>query len=133
MNLKCLVLILILYSSGNVLRAQTQLDSLHLIWKDKAQVDSVRAKAYYIYIWKGFLNSKPDSAVVMAKELVEYGKDYKYPKAKIFGYSIQGIVYKNKSDYSKAMEYQEKSLAIQEQRDDKKRSCRNISRNGNYL
>tara|TARA_B110001450_G_scaffold151108_1_gene141069 strand:+ start:1805 stop:3895 length:2091 start_codon:yes stop_codon:yes gene_type:complete len=120
MNLKWLVLLLILFSSGNVLRAQTQLDSLYSIWQNKAEVDSVRAKAYYIYIWKGFLNSKPDSAVVMAKELVEYGKDFKYSKAKIFGYSIQGIVYKNKSNYSKAMEYQEKSLAIQEQRDDKK-------------
>ncbi len=120
MNLKWLVLLLILTSTGNVLRAQTQLDSLHSIWQDKAEVDSIRAKAYYIYIWKGFLNSKPDSAVVMAKQLVDYGKDYNYPKAKIFGYSIQGTVYKNKSDYSKAMEYQEKSLAIQQQKEDKK-------------
>ncbi len=120
MNLKWFVLIIIFFSSGNVLKAQTQLDSLYGIWKDKAEVDSVRAKGYYKYIWEGFLNSKPDTAVVMAKELVEFGKDYKCPKAKIFGYSIQGIVYKNKSDYSKAMEYQEKNLAIQEQRDDKR-------------
>ncbi|MDC3388303.1 tetratricopeptide repeat protein [Flavobacteriaceae bacterium] len=105
---------------GNMLKAQTQLDSLYAIWKDKAEVDSVRTKAYYDYIWKGFLNSKPDSALILARNLVKFGEENKYTKAKYNGYRIQGTVYKNKSDYSKAMEYQEKSLVLQKQEGDKR-------------
>ena len=119
-SLKWLILIVIFYSSGISLNAQTQLDSLHAIWQDKAQVDSVRTKAYYQYIWEGFLYSNPDSALVLAKNLVKYGKDHKYSKAKNFGYNIQGIVYKNKSDYPKAMEFQEKGLELYKKQDDKK-------------
>ena len=119
-SLKWLILIIIFYSSGISLNAQTQLDSLHAIWQDKAEVDSVRAKAYYRYIWEGFLYSNPDSALVFAKNLVRYGTDHKYPKAKNFGYNIQGIVYKNKSDYSKAIAFQEKGLALYKKEGDKK-------------
>ena len=108
MSFKKFIVILILYCSGMNLNAQTQLDSLYAIWQDTAQVDSIRTKAYYRYIWKGFLYSKPDSALILAKNLVKYGADKNYPKAKNFGYNIQGIVYKNKSDYTKAMEFQEK-------------------------
>ena len=96
-NLKWLILVVLLYSSGISANAQTRLDSLQAIWQDKAQVDSVRAKAYYKYIWEGFLYSNPDSALVLAEILVKYGEDQKYPKAKNYGYNIQGIVYKNKS------------------------------------
>lgn len=117
---KWLILIVLFYSSGISANAQTRLDSLHAIWQDKAQVDSVRAKAYYKYIWEGFLYSKPDSALVLAKNLVKYGEDHKYPKAKNFGYNIQGIVYKNKSEYSKAMEFQEKGLELYKKQNDKK-------------
>jgi adenylate cyclase len=120
MSVKKFILILILYSSGTPLNAQTQLDSLYAIWQDNAQVDSVRTKAYYKYIWKGFLYSKPDSALILAKNLVKYGADKNYPKAKNFGYNIQGIVYKNKSDYTKAMEFQEKGLALYKKEGDKK-------------
>ena len=70
---KWVILLVLFYSSGISLNAQTQLDSLHAIWQDKALVDSVRAKAYYKYIWQGFLYTKPDSALVLAKNLVEYG------------------------------------------------------------
>ena len=81
-SFKWLLLIVLIYSSGISVNAQTQLDSLHAIWQDKAQVDSVRAKAYYKYIWEGFLFSNPDSALVLAKNLVKYGEDHKYSKAK---------------------------------------------------
>ena len=119
-NLKWLILIVLLYSSGINANAQTRLDSLQAIWQDNAQVDSVRAKAYYKYIWEGFLYSNPDSALVLAEILVKYGEDQKYLKAKNYGYNIQGIVYKNKSEYSKAMEFQEKSLELYKKQNDKK-------------
>lgn len=117
---KWVILLILFYSSGMSLNAQTKLDSLNAIWQDKTQVDSVRAKAYYKYIWEGFLYSNPDSALVLAKNLVEYGEDHKYSKAKNFGYNIQGIVHKNKSEYSKAMEFQEKGLELYKIQKDKK-------------
>ncbi|WP_460190096.1 tetratricopeptide repeat protein [Urechidicola sp. KH5] len=112
---------------------------MHAIWQDKALVDSVRVKAYYQYIWKGFLYSKPDSAIVLAKNLVKYGEDYNYTKAKNYGYNIQGIVYKNKGDYFKAMEFQEKVLELYKIQNDKRNiagTLHNMAviyrRNGNH-
>ena len=131
MSVKKFIFILILYTSGISLNAQIQLDSLYAIWQDNAQVDSVRTKAYYRYIWQGFLYSNPDSAIILAKNLVKFGVDKKYPKAKNFGYNIQGIVYKNKSDYTKAMEFQEKSLALYKKEGDKEVSCK--EKEGNFF
>ena len=104
MDFKWLIIVVMSCFLGINLNGQSQLDSLDAIWQDRTQSDSVRAKAYYRYIWQGFLYSNPDSALVLAKNLVKYGEDHKYSKAKNFGYNIQGIVYKNKNEFSKAME-----------------------------
>lgn len=120
MDFKWLIIVVMSCFLGINLNGQSQLDSLDAIWQDRTQSDSVRAKAYYRYIWQGFLYSNPDSALVLAKNLVKYGEDHKYSKAKNFGYNIQGIVYKNKNEFSKAMEFQEKGLELYKGQGDKK-------------
>jgi adenylate cyclase len=73
-SLKLLFTILFSLFTTFSLQAQTNLDSLYSVWQDEAQKDSVRATAYKDYIWEGFLFSNPDSAFVLAEDLVVFGK-----------------------------------------------------------
>jgi class 3 adenylate cyclase/Tfp pilus assembly protein PilF len=112
------------------LSAQTKLDSLYDVWQDKTQADSTRSKAYKNYIWNGFLYSNPDTAIVLAQALLDYGEEHKYPKAKSMAYNLMGVYNRNKGDYPKALEYYQLSLAINQEIGDKKGSAPVISNIG---
>jgi hypothetical protein len=100
-----ITLLILLAFSCNCLNAQTKLDSLYTTWQDKAQKDSTRANAYSDYIWDGFLSNKPDSAFILAEELVTFAKKKQYPKAKGQAYKLQGISFYNQGNYPKALNY----------------------------
>jgi class 3 adenylate cyclase len=107
------------------LKAQNQVkqikqDSLYAIWQDKTQTDSTRAFAYRDYIFKGFMYSKPDSAFILAEDLVTFGLDNNYQAATARGYSLQGTSFILKGDYSEALSYLNKSGEIWEEIGDKK-------------
>ena len=99
--------------------AQTNLDSLFTIWKDKTQVDSIRVKAYYEFIMEGVLFQKPDSAYILAEELLTFSENNQYPKAKAYAFNIKGTISKNQGNYSQALKYQKNSLKITENIGDK--------------
>ena len=120
MHFKWFILTFLVCSVRINAEAQTQIDSLYSIWHNEKQPDSVRTNAYSKYIRNAFLYSKPDSAYILAERLVNYGKDQNYPKAQSEGYTIQGIIYRNKSDYDKALDSYNKSLKIQENFNDEK-------------
>ena len=105
-------------------------DSIYTIWQDESLPDSTRVKVYYEYIFNHFLFSNPDSALVLAADLLNYAnKDY-YPKSIALAYKLQGIVSYFKSDYPSALEYYEKSLAIFEKIADKKEIAANLANKG---
>lgn len=97
------------------LNAQVNLDSLYAVWQDQSQADSIRSKAYSDYIWDGFLFSQPDSAFTLAEELVLFGLDNNFPKAQAAGYTLQGVSWANRTDYSETLEYYKLALEIHEQ------------------
>lgn len=101
--------------SGFYLKAQVNLDSLYAVWQDQSQSDSIRSKAYSDYIWDGFLFSQPDSAFILAEELVLFGLDNNSPKAQAGGYTLQGVSWANRSDYSQTLDYYKRALEIHEQ------------------
>lgn len=111
---KILFIILIVFS-GLTLKAQTNLDSLYTVWQDQTQSDSIRSEAYYDYVWDGFLYSQPDTAFILAEELIFFGLDNNYPEAKSYGYNLQAISWGNRGDYAKALGYYIKNLEIYEQ------------------
>ncbi len=94
---------------------QAGLDSLYEVWQDQNQPDSTRVMAYKEYIWKGFLYSQPDTAFIMAEELLGYGIDKDFLKAQALGYLTQGVTWHVRGNYAKALEYYTASLNIQEQ------------------
>ncbi len=111
---KSIILTLCILSSF-FLKAQVNLDSLHAVWQDQTQTDSIRAKAYSDYIWDGFLFSQPDTAFILAEELVLYGRDNNYPKAHAGGYILQGVSWLNRDDYPQTLDFYNRAIAIYEQ------------------
>jgi len=99
---------------GFSLNAQVNLDSLYTVWKDQKQLDSIRTRAYTDYIWDGFLFSQPDSAYVLAEELVSFGIDKHYLRAQYAGYTLQGVSWVNRSDFIKTLDYYNRALNIAE-------------------
>jgi adenylate cyclase len=96
------------------LQAQMNLDSLFNAWEDVTLSDSLRARAYHDYIWNGFLFSQPDSAFVLAEELVRFGQNSsEYPKAEVNALNIQGSAFWFKGNYTQARVYFNKILEIQ--------------------
>ncbi len=93
-------------------RAQTRLDSMLGIWKDKSQSDSARTIAYKNYVQEGFLYSKPDTAFVLLQALLKFGEKQKYPKAVAMAYNQMGLCHYVKSEYPKALNYYQRSLKI---------------------
>jgi adenylate cyclase len=116
-----LLTLIILQSSFILCSAQqANLDSLYTVWQDQNQSDSSRATAYKEYIWNGFLFSNPDSAFILAEELVVFGQKKQYPKARAMGYNTQGTSFAIKGNYPKALWSFERCLIIYEEIGSKK-------------
>lgn len=108
---KDIILILCLLC-GVTLKSQVNLDSLYAVWQDKTKSDSIRTNAYSDYIWDGYLFSQPDSAFILAEELVSFGLEKKYDRAQFAGYTLQGVSWVNRSDYQKTLHYYNQALSI---------------------
>lgn len=126
-----LIILAALLLSSCFLKAQINLDSLYAIWEDETQTDSVRILAYNDYIWDGFLISDPDSAIILAEALMLFGQQNQSAKAKSIAFRLKGEIYFDKRKYSKALDYYERSLKIQEESGDKKGIGRSLSYIGN--
>ncbi|MCB0661766.1 MAG: tetratricopeptide repeat protein [Saprospiraceae bacterium] len=103
-----------------VVKAQNNLDSLYSIWQDENLSDSSRAFAFQDYIWKGFIFSKADSAFKLADQLIEFSIQKNYEPGHAKALYIQGVSLYLRGDYSNALEYCERSLAIYEKTGDQK-------------
>jgi class 3 adenylate cyclase/lipopolysaccharide biosynthesis regulator YciM len=112
--MKNLVLILSLFILVYNSYGQTSLDSLYAVWQDPTNPDSIRAKAYYDYVWDGFLYTDPDTASHMADRLIEFGEKRNYPRAQVWGLRFKGLSSYFGNDYPQALDYYQRSLNIAE-------------------
>ena len=110
---KYIILTLCLLNGFNLI-AQVNLDSLYAVWQDQSQSNEIRSKAYSDYIWDGFLFSQPDTAFILSEELVKFGIDNNYPNGQAGGYTLQGVSWANRTDYSQALDYYKRALEIHE-------------------
>jgi adenylate cyclase len=131
-NLKLRTLILcLLICLGNIAYSQTNLDSLYATWENQSESDSIRSMAYGDYIWFGFLFSNPDSAFLLAQDLLRFGEIKKFNSAKSRAYQIMGVFSALKSDYPKALGFLEQSLTLSEEMGEKRQMSKVISNIGN--
>ena len=129
--MKKLLLLIIISFLGPCVKAQTDLDSLLNVWQDEAQHDSDRVSAYKSYINDGFLFSHPDTAFILAQNLLHYGEAHQYEKARAVAYNVMGVSDLNRSDYRRALKYFELSLKISDSIGDKKGIGASIGNIGN--
>ena len=96
------------------------LDSLYSVWQDQTQPDTLRARAFERYIWNRFLFSNPDTANILADELIAFAKKMNDPGYQADGINLKGISNFIKGDYPKALDYYTQCLNIYEQMGDQK-------------
>ena len=56
---------------------QTNADSLFAVWQDGTQSDSTRTEAFCAYVYDRYVNSKPDTVLVLAEALIDYAEEHK--------------------------------------------------------
>ena len=112
------------------LKAGSVPDSLLAVWQDERNPDSVRAFSYKSYIWNNYLYSRPDSAFILAEELLAFGLERDYQKARALGYNIQGASWYLRGDYPRAFSCYSSSLEICEQSGDRKGIAQSLNNIG---
>ena len=85
--------------------AQSNQDSLYSIWLDTSLSDSIRVIAFQRYIDEGFRTSKPDSAIVLAKKLVSFGKSNGVLLAEFDGEILLARIYRVKKAYDQSYDH----------------------------
>lgn len=113
--MKRIALLLLLFAWNFSLKAQTddqqtELDSLFAVWIDGTKPPLVRTMAFKTYIWDNFLFSDPDSAIVLSKEMFDFGMRSVYPKAINQALTIAGITFSFRGDFNLAAKYINLSL-----------------------
>lgn len=111
---KLIVLLLVLFS-GLCLKAQSQRDSLLIQWKDTTQLDSVRALAFYNYVDREFMNTKPDTVFILSQELLDFAKEKNSLTAEYYGLLLKGDSWYERGVYTKAIDYYLKGATISDQ------------------
>ncbi len=109
---KILLILLLCFVAVSFAQNERKLDSLYTIWKDDSKVDSTRVKAFYNYIYDGYLFSKPDSAFILGQELLDFSKKNRYPKGQVLGLNLHGIRYSIAQDYERAEEVFLRSIEV---------------------
>ncbi len=105
-----ILLVLLLVASN--LQAQTDLDVAFATWKNPSKSNAQRSEAYLDYIWDGYVYSNPDSAIILAEDLLLFAKKTKDRRITELAYNVQGVAYYVKGDNTRALERWNRSLKI---------------------
>ena len=118
--MKRILIILSLVAATLTSQAQPNLDSLYSVWKDNSNPDSLRILAYCDYIIQGILFSNPDTASIMANEVIALSEKGKNLKGLAVGFNIKGVASHFKGDFANALKYYTKCLKAFKQLEDQK-------------
>ncbi|WP_338733753.1 adenylate/guanylate cyclase domain-containing protein [Mangrovimonas cancribranchiae] len=111
--------------------SQTQMDSLWTVWNDQTKHDSIRYNALDGYLTQGFLFNQPDSAYVLAQQIIDYGLKNGKVIHQIKGLNSQGISKGIQGDFDTALNHFFNVLKLSESINDKEwiaESLKNIGR-----
>ena len=98
--------------------AQSNLDSLLLIWQDTSNSGRDRADAFEDFIRQGVFFTNPDSAIILGKELVDFTGKIQYEIAHIDASVLLGYTYFRTGDYSNALTTYRDGLQVAERLED---------------
>ena len=101
-------------------QAQTNPDSLWGVWQDETLADTTRLNALDDFAWEGYMYTQPDSAFYFAQMEHDYAKKKGLRKQMAQALNTQGYSFRERGDYSNAMDYHQRSLTLLKEIGDKK-------------
>ncbi|PKP52945.1 MAG: hypothetical protein CVT92_06660 [Bacteroidetes bacterium HGW-Bacteroidetes-1] len=107
-----LPLLLFLLLICRTLLSKPEQDSLNELIKTLP--DSLKSEIYIRFISSNY-RSMPDICLLYAQETIKLSKELKQMSALAKAYSLSGVIYKNKGDYSTALSFHHQSLYINEE------------------
>jgi tetratricopeptide (TPR) repeat protein len=112
----------LIFISNNALSTlpPSEKDSLLSIWNNPKEEDSTRMNALRRYAWHGYLFSQPDSAFYFAQLHFDFAKEKKDSLQMSTALNVQATALNFQGDFNSAIEYYNRSLAINEARNDQK-------------
>lgn len=96
-----LVFVLVMIFQVN---AQKDLDSLWSIWDNPSMSDTNRAWALKDYIWDGPFLTQPDTAIILAKQLLEFTEEITYSIGRVDALDLIGYLHFMMGKYPEALE-----------------------------
>jgi CHAT domain-containing protein len=112
-------LLLVFFSCFSVSFAQNTKENLVKLWSDSINQDSVRVEAISTLIWKHYLFTKPDTAMLLAYEYLYFTENKNLIKNKAEALNILGVASSLLGDSKKAVQYYKEGLQIGEEIQDK--------------
>ncbi len=106
------------------------LDSLWKAWQDPSNADTLRLEAFDKIIWSKYLYNQPDSAFLLAQQAYDFAGKRDLKKFMGFALNAQGISWRLRGDYPKALEYYTRCLEIREEMGDMKRVAGSLNNIG---
>ena len=123
-------LFIILLFGAYISQAQSDLDSLYRVWTNQSATDTNRAIAFHQYIYQGYAFSKPDSGLVLARELYDFSERIDFHKGRAMALKLEGFSYSVKGDYRMTLAKFKASLRIFEELNDRKNIAASLNNIG---
>src|SRR4051794_7248247 len=109
---KLLVSFVLLNCCSSIFAQDNIVDSLSRLLATEKQ-DTVRVRLM-TQLGRAFLYSKPDTALIIAGQVLELSRNVSFKKGEILGLTLTGNVFINKGNYPKALEVFLQALKISE-------------------
>lgn len=116
---KTIAALLLLALSATLLSAQGQADSLWRTWQNTTLQDSVRLSALQAFAYR-YTQNNPDSARIFAEIGRAFAKEKGLPRWEARALNVIGLTYRFQSNFPKALEYYEQSIALLERAGDRR-------------
>ena len=96
-------------------KSQVNLDSLWTVWENTKQPDTIRLQAMQRICLKGYLYSKPDTAFILAQEMLDFAVLKNEKHYQVFALQVLGTSCSLRADNIRGVDYFTKGLKIAEE------------------
>ncbi len=111
----CLLVFIAFFSFSSFAQTMQGKDSLLGVWNNSTYKDTTRASAFDAYIKNNYLQTKPDSAFILAQQLFDFAKKKNLKKFMADALNTQGRSYYFRGKNKEAASYFEKSLNLRKE------------------
>lgn len=108
------ILIVFICLLAGSIKAQTKTDSLLMLWENQSNSDTLRAIAFIDFIYDGYFNTQPDTAIILADSAYHFSEYINYEIGMVDALNLSGLLYFRVGNYPMALKSYNKGLTISE-------------------